>query len=110
MLDALRSVIQEVSRAGDLQSVLEIIVERVREVMSTEVCSIYLKDEDQQRYVFMATRGLNPAVVGKVTMELDEGLVGYVGERAEPINLEDAQNHPRNRYFEEIGEEQYITV
>ena len=47
MLDALRSVIQEVSRAGDLQSVLEIIVERVREVMSTEVCSIYLKDESE---------------------------------------------------------------
>jgi len=107
MLDALRSVIQEVNRAGDLQSVLEIIVERVREVMSTEVCSVYLKDEDQQRYVFMATRGLNPEVVGKVTMELDEGLVGYVGERAEPINLEDAQNHPRNRYFEEIGEEPF---
>ena len=40
-------------------------------------------------------------------MGLDEGLVGYVAERAEPINLEDAQNHPRNRYFEEIGEEPY---
>ena len=29
MLDVLRSVIQEVSRAGDLQSVLEIIVDTV---------------------------------------------------------------------------------
>ena len=107
MLDVLRSVIQEVNRAGDLQAVLEIIVERVREAMETEVCSVYLKDEEVQRYVFMATRGLNQSAVGKVSMGLDEGLVGYVGERAEPINLEDAQNHPRNRFFEEIGEEPY---
>ena len=107
MLDVLRSVIQEVNRAGDLKSVLEIIVERVRSAMQTEVCSIYLKDEERQRYVFMATRGLNQEAVGKVSLALDEGLVGYVGERAEPINLEDAPNHPRNRFFEEIGEDPY---
>ena len=107
MLDVLRSVIQEVNRARDLQAVLEIIVDRVRDAMATEVCSIYLKDEEQQRYVFMATRGLNAEAIGKVTLGLDEGLVGYVGERAEPLNLEDAQNHPRNRFFEEIGEEPF---
>ena len=107
MLDVLRRVMQEVSGAGDLQAVLEIIVERVHSAMQTEVCSVYLKDEETQRYVFMATRGLNPEAVGKVTLGLDEGLVGYVGERAEPINLEDAQNHPRNRFFEEIGEEPF---
>lgn len=107
MLDILRSIIQEVNRASDLDSVLDIIVERVRNAMETEVCSIYLKDEANQRFVFMATRGLNPQAVGKVSMGVKEGLVGYVGERAEPINLEDAQNHPRNRFFEEIGEEPF---
>ncbi len=107
MLDILRRIIQEVNRASDLDAVLNIIVERVREAMETEVCSIYLKDETDQRFVFMATRGLNPQAVGKVSMGVDEGLVGYVGERAEPINLEDAQHHPRNRFFEEIGEESF---
>ncbi len=107
MLDILRRIIQEVNRARDLDSVLDIIVERVRDAMDTEVCSIYLKDETNQRFVFMATRGLNPQAVGKVSMGVDEGLVGYVGERAEPINLEDAQHHPRNRFFEEIGEESF---
>lgn len=107
MLGVLRSVIQEVNRAKDLQSVLDIIVERVRDTMQTEVCSIYLTDHEEQRYIFMATRGLNQDAVGKVSMSFDEGLVGYVGERAETINLEDAQNHPRNRYFEEIGEEPF---
>ena len=107
MLDVLRSVIQEVSRAGDLASVLDIIVERVSVSMKTDVCSVYLVDERDQRLVFMATRGLNPEAVGKVSLAQGEGLVGYVAERAEPINLEDAQNHPRNRFFAEIGEDPF---
>ena len=107
MLEVLRSVIQEVSRAGDLEAVLDIIVERVKDAMNTEVCSIYLHDEHDERFVFMATRGLNTDAVGKVSLALDEGLVGYVAERAEPINLEDAQNHPRNRFIEEVGEEPF---
>ena len=107
MLDVLRSVIQEVNRAGDLASVLDIIVERVSVSMQTDVCSVYLVDEREQRLVFMATRGLNPEAVGKVSLAQGEGLVGYVAERAEPINLEDAQNHPRNRFFAEIGEDPF---
>ena len=107
MLEILRSIIQEVNRAGDLDAVLNIIVERVRDAMATEVCSVYLKDESEDRYMFMATRGLNKDAVGKVSLAQHEGLVGYVAERAEPINLEDAHNHPRNRYIEEIGEEQF---
>ena len=87
MLEALRSVIQEVNRARDLDAVLDIIVARVKDAMNTEVCSIYLHDEDDERFVFMATRGLNTDAVGKVSLALDEGLVGYVAERAEPINL-----------------------
>ncbi len=107
MLDVLRKVIQEVNAARDLPRALDIIVDRVRSVMGTEVCSVYLLDDDRSKYVFMATRGLNSDAVGKVTLELDEGLVGYVGERAEPVNLKDAQKHPRNRYVAEIGEDKY---
>ena len=107
MLEVLRSVIQEVNRARNLEDVLDIIVVRVKESMSTEVCSIYLHDENDERFIFMATRGLNTDAVGKVSLRHDEGLVGYVAERAEPINLEDAQNHPRNRFLKEVGEEPF---
>ncbi len=103
----LRRVVQEVLSAGDLKTSLDIMVEQVRREMRTQVCSVYLKDESRQKYVFMATRGLNVDAVGLVTLELDEGLVGLVGERAEPINLEDAQSHPRNRHIVDLGEEPF---
>ena len=85
MLEILRSVIQEVNRADDLQSVLEIIVERVHKTMQTEVCSIYLKDEDRQRYVFMATRGLNREAVGKVSLGLNEGWLVMLVKGRNPL-------------------------
>lgn len=107
MLDVLRRVIQEVNAARDLNTALDIIVESVKEAIGTQVCTVYLLDEERQKYVFMATRGLNQDMVGKVTLDLNEGLVGLVGERAEPINLEDAPHHPRYHYVKDIGEDPF---
>ena len=42
-------------------------------------------------------------------MAPNEGLVGLVGTREEPLNLEDAANHPRYLYFPETGEERYAS-
>lgn len=109
MLETLRRVIQEVNTAQDLETALDIIVDRVQQTMGTEVCTVYLLDEESQRYVFMATRGLNREAEGVVTLALDEGLVGLVGERAEPINLDNAPSHPRYHYVKEVGEEPFMS-
>ncbi|MFT5718020.1 MAG: phosphotransferase system enzyme I (PtsP) [Oleiphilaceae bacterium] len=103
----LRSLIQEVNGASNLEEALNVIVTRVQEVMSTEVCSIYLLDEDKKRYILMASQGLNSDSIGVVSLGYSEGLVGLVGVREEPINLEHAQEHERYRYFPETGEERY---
>jgi len=42
-------------------------------------------------------------------MAPNEGLVGLVGTREEPLNLEHASEHPRYRYFAETGEERYAS-
>ncbi len=107
MLDVLRRVTQEVNAARDLQSALDIIVDRVQSAMETEVVSVYLLDSERGEYVFSANRGLNPELIGRVSMALDEGLVGLVGQRAEPINLKDASQHPQFKLIDELGEEPY---
>ena len=105
MLNMLRSIVQEVNSADDLADALEIIVSRVQEAMSTEVCSVYLLDSEKNRYILMASNGLKQGSVGHVSLGYSEGLVGLVGVREEPINLEKAQEHERYRYFPETGEE-----
>ena len=106
MLNSLRNLVQEVNSARDLQSALDIIVDRVKQIMQTEVCSIYLRDTDS-RYRLMATEGLKKEAVGKVSLDADSGLVGWVVARAEPLNLDAASQHPRYQYFPETGEERY---
>ncbi len=106
MLGTLRRVVQDVNNAPSLEMALQIIVERVKQAMEVEVCSIYLRDSEQM-YVLMATHGLNPESVGQVRLGAEQGLIGLVGERAEPINLDDAPSHKRYQYFPETGEEKF---
>lgn len=109
MLNTLRKIVQEVNAAKDLKAALTIIVQRVKEAMGSQVCSVYLLDPETNRFVLMATDGLNKRSIGKVSMAPSEGLVGLVGSREEPLNLEDAASHPRYRYFAETGEERYAS-
>jgi len=107
MLDILRRIVQEVSTAEDLHQALDIIVHRVKQALGIDVCSVYLMAPDRQHLMLMATEGLNPDSVGHVRLALGEGLVGLVAERAEPVNLDNATDHPLFRYFPETGEERY---
>ncbi|MCU9948062.1 MULTISPECIES: phosphoenolpyruvate--protein phosphotransferase [unclassified Pseudomonas] len=109
MLNTLRKIVQEVNAAKDLKAALAIIVLRVKEAMGSQVCSVYLLDPESNRFVLMATEGLNKRSIGKVSMAPNEGLVGLVGTREEPLNLEHAADHPRYRYFAETGEERYAS-
>ena len=107
MLDTLRRIIQEVNTAPDLDHALDIIVRRVRESVAVDVATVYLLDTEQQQYVLSATEGLRKDAIGNVRIDLDEGLVGVVGRREEPLNLEDAPLHPRYHFISETGEEPY---
>ncbi|MBK1673393.1 phosphoenolpyruvate--protein phosphotransferase [Ectothiorhodospira shaposhnikovii] len=107
MLHVLRRIVLEVSAADNLTSALGIIVRRVRQELDIDVCSVYLSEPGGQRLLLMASEGLNPDSVGHVEMSAGEGLVGLVAERAEPVNLENAPDHPRFKYFPETGEERY---
>ncbi|SDL03463.1 phosphotransferase system, enzyme I, PtsP [Franzmannia pantelleriensis] len=107
MLDVLRRIVQEVNSARTLEAALSTMVRRIRKAMRTDVCSFYLFDVNQQRLVLNDTIGLHSRAVGQVSLRLGEGLVGLVGQREEPLNLEDAPSHPLFRYFEETGEERY---
>lgn len=106
MLNSLRRIVQEVNAAADLETVLGIIVLRVKESMNTEVCSVYLRSADHH-FVLMATEGLHRDAVGRVRLGVNEGLVGFVAAREEPLNLQDAESHPKFQYFPETGEERF---
>ena len=104
-LDTLRRIVQEINASVSLHESLDIMVNHVAEAMHVDVCSIYLLDERNKRYVLMASKGLKPEAVGHVSLNFGEGLVGLVGQREEIVNLDNAPKHDRFAYLPETGEE-----
>lgn len=96
-----------IAYSHDLQETLEELTQTIAERMGTEVCSLYLFDPKGRRVTLWATTGLDRTAVGKVSMDVDEGLTGLVLEKMEPVAVTDAMSHPRNKYFPETGEERF---
>jgi phosphotransferase system enzyme I (PtsP) len=91
----------------DLQETLDNVVALIARRMGSDVCSIYLLEEDGETLVLKATRGLSRGAVGKVRMNTSEGLTGLVVEQRGVVALEDAPSHPRYKYFRETKEERF---
>ena len=107
MLATLLRAIQDVRWAPDLQSALLVIVQRVKQTLGVDVCSVYLASSDENEYVLRATDGLHTGAVGKVHRQRGVGLIGLVIERAEPVAVSDAHAHPRYSFMAETGEHKF---
>jgi phosphotransferase system enzyme I (PtsP) len=93
--------------ATSLEAFLQKIVVMVSQHMHSDVCSIYLFDEQEQKLVLKATKGLNTASIGTIKLALGEGLTGIALKELRPICERNASKNPGYRYFAEIGEEPY---
>ncbi len=89
--------------AETLMNVVALIAKRFR----TAVCSIYLLEPDRANLVLAATVGLRRECIGRLRMSVSEGLTGLVAEVVRPVSVGQVKGHPRFKYFQEAGEEQY---
>ena len=88
------------------QERLDRIVRHIAANIVAEVCSVYVLRADNVLELF-ATQGLNPKAVHEASLKVGQGLVGTIAATAQPLNLDDAQNHPAFAYLPETGEEQF---
>jgi len=107
MLVTLRQIVQEVGTAKHLDDALNIIVHRVKAALPIDACAVYLTDEESNQYVLMAADGFNPASIGEVRIDRQEGLLGLVGKRRELIYVSDAAALPRYHPSSATGEARY---
>ena len=107
MLTTLRRIVSEFSQEAELQSALERMVSSVKKAMKTDCCSIYLADYHQQHFILMASDGLAKASQGQASVGFSEGLVGLVGQREEPLNIANAQQHQDFIHAPEVEEDEF---
>jgi len=94
-------------KRSDLGGFLQDVVELVAQHMLSDVCSIYLYDEAEEKLVLRATRGLNPDSVGRVRLRIGEGLTGLSLEQRRPVRVDRAEEHPSFKVVPELKEEEY---
>jgi|TARA_Y100001947_G_scaffold159421_1_gene176680 phosphotransferase system enzyme I (PtsP) len=107
ILTVLKSIVQEVNQIPRLTDALFRLAVRVKETMQVDSCSIYLADYTNQEFILKATDGLAVDAVERVRIGFSEGLIGLVGQREEPLNIENAHQHPRFKHYPEVKEEHY---
>lgn len=105
MLKTLKRIVQDVSTAQNLSQALTVLVQRISSATQTQAVAVYLIDNQSAEYALMAVSGLNEQAVGQVRLSLDQGLIGLVGRREEPINIENAPEHPDFYQDDMVGEE-----
>lgn len=93
--------------ADDTGTTLANIVAYVKDAIGSDVCSIYLKNNN--RLVLAATDGLSENAVGNISLGLDEGLTGLTFANDSYTFIRNALNHERFHYFPGINEEPYMT-
>ncbi|MBI1339792.1 phosphoenolpyruvate--protein phosphotransferase [bacterium] len=103
LLTRLRAMMAQQATGADR---LAAVVELVANTMVADVCSIYLRADDNT-LLLVATEGLKAEAVGRTRLAENEGLVGLVCSSARPLRITDAFAHPRFSYRPETGEDPF---
>jgi phosphotransferase system enzyme I (PtsP) len=77
--------------------------------LPADACAIYVARAGEFLEL-AATYGLNVNAVGRTRLRIGEGIIGITASSGDPLNLPDAQNHPRFAYKSEIGEEKFASM
>ena len=92
---ALAEVALAVSSVGDIDSVLDTILAKSREVVNAEASSVLLLDEENNNLYFHMVQGkVSEALKGK-RIEIGEGLVGHVAQTGNTEVVADPYADPR---------------
>lgn len=102
----LRKVRDVMRSSEEAQARLDKLVKVIAEGFNSQVCSVYFAQAGKKLELF-ATRGLKQEAVHKTQLRFGEGLVGEIAALSAPLNLPEAQNHPKFAYREETGEDKY---
>ena len=89
-----------------LRELLSAMMERVRDVLEAEACSVMLMDASSRTLRWEVALGEGAGKLQTLSVPLGQGISGRVAETGRAIRIEDAQNDPRwqgRKYDDESG-------
>ncbi len=98
-----------VNTPEDIPRVLQLLTDKVAQIMKTDVCSIYFFDPESQTLILKATHGLNSSLIGRISMKRGEGLTGLTLQLLKPISVAEASKSKNFKYIPGLGEEEFTS-
>src|SRR5437660_11854152 len=95
-LSFLHEVAQLAASARDWDEMLRIVIGRTTDAMGAEVSSLYLLERSDGTLRLVATNGLNRGGIGRATLRVGEGIVGWVANARVPLAARDVRTEPRS--------------
>jgi diguanylate cyclase (GGDEF)-like protein len=94
-LAILTDVVKTANSILEPRKVIELVVEKIRELMPSEAWSLMMVDEEKQELVFEAAVGAKARDVAAVRLKIGEGIAGWVAQCGKPAIVNDAPRDPR---------------
>src|SRR5438067_1308436 len=109
-LSFLHEVAQLAASARDWDEMLRIVIDRTTDAMRAEVSSLYLLERADGVLRLVATNGLNRGGIGRATLRLGEGIVGWVANARVPLAARDVRSEPRWKWVPEVDEKRFSSM
>ncbi len=107
-LDVLRRISETISGTLEQEAVLERIIELVVEVTRGDAAFLYLLNDTREALVLRASTQPHPRLIGRIRLELGEGITGWVARERTPVAIaRDASEDPRFKFFQSLPEDRY---
>lgn len=94
----------------DADELVELIIRETTSAIGTDVCSLYLANPGGRDLTLTATNGLNERMVGRVVMQLGEGVTGWVAETRQPMKVSDVTLEPHWKWIAGLDEERFTSM
>lgn len=99
-LSTLNVIAKTLNSTLKLKEVLDIIMNRIRELIRAEAWSILMIDEETDELVFEAAAGEGSERLKDIRLKIGEGIAGWVAKEGRPAIVHDVEGDPR--FFNDI--------
>jgi NtrC-family two-component system sensor histidine kinase KinB len=99
---------QAISSTLNLDRILQLLLERVRDLLRIDASSIALRDEQTGELVFEAASGAGATGVLGVRLKPGQGIAGWVAETGKPLIIPDAYKDAR--FFHDVDKQTGMTT
>ena len=94
-LAILTDVVKTANSILEPRKVIELVVEKIRQLIPSEAWSLLMVDEEKQELVFEAALGAKGKEVTALRPKIGEGVAGWVAETGKPAIVNDVKRDPR---------------